>query len=148
MTIGIRRFGVLAVAATMAIAACSSTATQPPASSTAPSSAAAGSAAAGGSFAPSSCATGSITAAGSTALQPLVAAAGAIYTAACPGSTVTVNGGGSGTGLTQIASGAIDIGDSDVTAESKLATPDAATLVDHLVAKQGWIVVANKDVTG
>jgi len=145
LTIGIRRFGALAVAATMAIAACSSSATPPSAASSAPGSAAAG---AGGTFAPTSCATGSITAAGSTALQPLVTAAGQIYTAACPGSTITVNGGGSGTGLTQIASGAIDIGDSDVTAASKLATPDAAGLVDHLVAKQGWIVVANKDVTG
>jgi phosphate transport system substrate-binding protein len=143
LTIGIRRFGVLAVAATLAIAACSSTGTPAPASSTAP-----GSAAAGGSFAPTSCATGSITAAGSTALQPLVTAAGQIYTAACPGSTITVNGGGSGTGLTQVAGGSIDIGDSDVTAASKLATPDASALVDHLVAKQGWIVVANKDVTG
>jgi phosphate transport system substrate-binding protein len=143
LTIGIRRFGALAVAATMAIAACSSSATPAPASSSAPSSAGAG-----GTFAPTSCATGSITAAGSTALQPLVAAAGAIYTAACAGSTITVNGGGSGTGLTQVASGAIDIGDSDVTAASKLATPDAAALSDHLVAKQGWIVVANSDVTG
>src|SRR5450755_1159280 len=126
----------------MAIAACTSTATQAPGASGAPS------AGAGGTFAPTSCATGSITAAGSTALQPLVAAAGAIYTAACAGSTITVNPGGSGTGLTQVAGGSIDIGDSDVTAESKLATPDAAALVDHMVAKQGWIVVANKDVTG
>jgi phosphate transport system substrate-binding protein len=141
LTIGIRRFGALAVAATMAIAACSSSGTPTPASS-------APGAGAGGTFAPTSCATGSITAAGSTALQPLVDAAGKIYTAACPGSTITVNGGGSGTGLTQVASGAIDIGDSDVTAASKLATPDASALVDHLAAKQGWIVVANKDVTG
>jgi len=143
LTIGIRRFGAIAVAATMAIAACSSSATPAPASSSA-----SGSSAAGGSFAPTSCATGTITVAGSTALQPLVTAAGAIYTAACAGSTITVNGGGSGTGLTQVAGGSIDIGDSDVTAASKLATPDASALVDHLVAKQGWIVVANKDVTG
>ncbi len=143
MTIGIRRFGVLAVAATMAIAACSSSATTPPAASSA-----ASGAPAGGSFAAPACASGTITASGSTALQPLVDAAGKAYVAACPGATVTVNGGGSGQGLTQVASGAADIGDSDVTAESKLATPDAAALVDHLVAKQGWIVVANKDVTG
>ena len=144
MTIGIRRFGVLAVAVTMAIAACSSAATTPPAASSASS----GGPAAGGSFAPPACVSGTITAVGSTALQPLVDAAGKAYVAACPGATVTVNGGGSGTGLTQVASGAANLGDSDVTAESKLATPDAATLVDHLVAKQGWIVVANKDVTG
>lgn len=143
MTIGIRGFGALAVVATLAIAACSSTATQAPAASSAP-----GSAAAGGSFAAPTCATGTITAVGSTALQPLVDAAGKAYAAACPGATITVNGGGSGTGLTQVSQGAADIGNSDVTAESKLATPDAAALVDHLVAKQGWIVVANKGVTG
>jgi phosphate transport system substrate-binding protein len=28
-----------------------------------------------------------------------------------------------------------------------MATPDADKLVDHVVAKQGWIVVTNKDVT-
>lgn len=143
MTIGIRGFGALAVVATLAIAACSSTATQAPAASSA-----LGSAAAGGSFAAPTCATGTITAVGSTALQPLVDAAGKAYAAACPGATITVNGGGSGTGLTQVSQGAADIGNSDVTAESKLATPDAAALVDHLVAKQGWIVVANKGVTG
>jgi phosphate transport system substrate-binding protein len=142
LTIGIRRFGVLAMAAALAIAACSSAATPPPAASTAPGGAG------GGSFAAPTCASGTITAVGSTALQPLVDAAGKAYVAACPGATVTVNGGGSGTGLTQVASGAANIGDSDVTAESKLATPDAAALVDHLVAKQGWIVVANKGVTG
>ena len=140
MTIGIRGVGALALAATLAIAACSG---GPAAATTVPSAAAPT-----GTFAPTSCATGTITAAGSTALQPLVDAAGKIYTAACPGSTITVNGGGSGTGLTQVSGGSIDIGDSDVTAESKLATPDAAALVDHMVAKQGWILVANKDVTG
>jgi phosphate transport system substrate-binding protein len=139
LTIGIRGIGALAVAASLAIAACSG-----------PAAATVGPTAAGptGTFAPASCATGTITAAGSTALQPLVDAAGKIYVAACAGSTITVNGGGSGTGLTQVSGGSIDLGDSDVTAESKLATPDAAALVDHMVAKQGWIVVANKDVTG
>jgi phosphate transport system substrate-binding protein len=94
------------------------------------------------------CVTGSITASGSTALQPLVDAAGKAYVKACPGATITVNGGGSGTGLSQVAQGSVQIGNSDVLAGSKLATPDANKLVDHIVAKQGWIVVTNPDVTG
>ncbi len=138
LTIGNRRLGALAIAATLALAACSgSTATASPAASSGP-------AASGGP----TCVGGTITAVGSTALQPLVDAAGKAYVAACPSATITVNGGGSGTGLTQVSQGAANIGNSDVTAESKLATPDAAALVDHQIAKQGWIVVANLGVTG
>jgi phosphate transport system substrate-binding protein len=151
LTHGIRGLSALAVAATIAIAACSSSATPTPAASSgAGSSAAAG--ASGGAdlsaYPPPTCATGTITSVGSTALQPLVQAAALAYQAACPGSTITVNGGGSGTGLTQVSQGNVQIGNSDVTAASKLATPDASALVDHEVAKQGWIVVANKGVTG
>jgi phosphate transport system substrate-binding protein len=138
---GTRRLGALAVAAALLVTACSSSASPSP--STAPSTSASASAAAS-----TTCVTGSITAAGSTALQPLVDAAAKQYDAACTGATITVNGGGSGTGLSQVAGGSVQIGNSDVTAESKLATPDAAKLVDHIVARQGWIVVTNKDVTG
>jgi phosphate transport system substrate-binding protein len=130
-----RRFSALAIAATVVLSACSSSATPSPAATPASTT--------------GNCVTGSITAAGSTALQPLVQAAATNYGKACPGATVTVNGGGSGTGLSQVAQGAIQIGDSDVTAQSKLATPlPADSLVDHIVARQGWIVVTNKDVTG
>jgi phosphate transport system substrate-binding protein len=94
------------------------------------------------------CASGSITASGSTALQPLVDAAGKLYVKDCPQAQIQVQGGGSGTGLTQVSQGAVDIGDSDVTAESKLQAADAAALVDHVVAKQGWVMVVSKDVTG
>ncbi|MEP7360031.1 MAG: substrate-binding domain-containing protein [Chloroflexota bacterium] len=92
------------------------------------------------------CVDGTITIGGSTALQPLVEAARDEYQAACPNSHVDVQGGGSGTGLSQVAAGAFQIGDSDVSAGEKLETPVAATLVDHQVAKQGWVMVTNIDV--
>jgi phosphate transport system substrate-binding protein len=133
-----RRVGAFALATAFVVGACSSSAT------TAPAASAAASAAAGAV----NCVTGSITASGSTALQPLVDAAGKAYQAACPNATIQVQGGGSGTGLTQVLQGAVQIGDSDVTAESKLQPADAATLVDHQVASQGWIMVNNPDVTG
>ena len=156
---GTRRIAALAMVATLFVAACSSSAATPTTAPTAtaapatPTAMASDTAASTAAATPTSagtvnCVTGSITAAGSTALQPLVDAAGKAYAKACPGATITVNGGGSGTGLSQVAQGAVQIGDSDVTAQSKLATPDAAKLVDHIVARQGWIVVTNKDVTG
>jgi phosphate transport system substrate-binding protein len=138
-----RRIGALALAAAFLVGACSGSATPTPAASTAASAAA--SAGAAGTV---NCVSGSITASGSTALQPLVDAAGKAYVKACPAATIQVQGGGSGTGLTQVLQGAVQIGDSDVTAESKLQPADAATLVDHQVAVQGWIMVNNPDVTG
>jgi phosphate transport system substrate-binding protein len=94
------------------------------------------------------CQQGNIIAGGSTAMQPVVEAAAESYQLGCAGSSVQVQGGGSGTGLTQVAAGAFQIGNSDVDAFSKLATPDASALVDHQVLIQGWIMVANTDVTG
>lgn len=151
-----RRLGAaLTVASLFMLAACSSGATPSPSSaapsvsapSEAPSTAASADASAGGSAAAGggpACETGSVTAAGSTALQPLVDKAGKDYAAACPGAAISVQGGGSGTGLTQVSQGAVQIGNSDVTAESKNITG----LADHVVAKQGWLMVANNDVTG
>lgn len=150
-----RRAAGLAMAAGLLAAACSSGSTPSPspsaAASTAASPSAAASAAASGSPAASSavtCATGSIIAGGSTALQPLVEAAAKAYDAACPGATVNVQGGGSGTGLNQVVAGNFQIGDSDVTAEEKLKPADASTLVNHNVVKQGWVMVVSNDVTG
>ena len=131
---GIRRFSALAIVATIIVGACSSSAATPSGAPT-------------GTGAVN-CQTGTITTAGSTALQPLIQDAAAAYMGHCTGATITVNGGGSGTGLSQVAQGAVQIGESDVLANTKLATPVADTLVDHVVARQGWIVVTNKDVTG
>jgi phosphate transport system substrate-binding protein len=141
----------LAVAATLVLAACSASATPVPAATNPPAPTTATSMAA--TTAPSAaatvnCVSGSITEAGSTALQPLIQDAATAYQTACPGATITVNGGGSGTGLSQVDAGSVQIGASDVLANTKLATPDADTLVDHVVCRQGWIVVTNLDVTG
>jgi phosphate transport system substrate-binding protein len=90
----------------------------------------------------SACATGTITASGSTALQPLVAKAAEQYQAKCPGATITVSGGGSSVGLANAASGASDIGDSDVPV-GNATTIDASTVKDHQVAVVVFAVIVN-----
>jgi len=90
---------------------------------------------------------GNITAVGSTALQPLVEAAAEQYMNENPGVQITVQGGGSGQGITQIAQGAVQIGDSDVFAEEKLENKDdAKKLKDNKVAVVGMGPVVHPDV--
>jgi phosphate transport system substrate-binding protein len=76
---------------------------------------------------------GTITAAGSTALQPLVDQVSQKFMSDNSGVSITVQGGGSGGGLTQVAGGQVDIGNSDIFAEEKLKE-EAKGLQDHQVA--------------
>ncbi|MFL0195988.1 phosphate ABC transporter substrate-binding protein [Clostridium sp. WILCCON 0269] len=89
---------------------------------------------------------GSITLAGSTALQPLAEQIGKTFSEKNPKATINVQGGGSGTGLNLVLQGTANIGNSDVTAESKLSASDAKQLVDHKVCAIGFAVVVNPNV--
>lgn len=89
---------------------------------------------------------GSVTASGSSALLPLAQDAAEAFMEQNPDCIVTVNGGGSGTGLQQVSEGSVNIGNSDVFAEEKLDASAAAELVDHKVAVITVAPVVNPNV--
>ena len=89
---------------------------------------------------------GEVTAAGSSALLPLAQEAAEKFMDSNPDCIVTVNGGGSGEGLKQVADGAIDIGNSDVYAEEKLDADVAAALTDHEVCVITMAPVVNAEL--
>jgi phosphate transport system substrate-binding protein len=81
-----------------------------------------------------------ITIAGSSALVSLMNEAAQRYMHAHPEVTVQVSAGGSRQGLAQAASGAVDIGSSDVFATGE----QAAQLEDHKIAVVGFATMANR----
>ena len=89
------------------------------------------------------CVQGSITASGSTALAPLVQAVAKDYETKCSSASITVNLGGSKTGLSQVESGAVQIGNSDV-----FASKTQSDLVDHQVSVVIFAIGINSKVTG
>lgn len=80
---------------------------------------------------------------GSSALQPLAAAAAKDFMAENPNVQVDVQGGGSGTGLSEVSSGNFDIGMSDFFAELA-SSIKADELVDNKVAVVGMTAAVNK----
>ncbi len=93
----------------------------------------------------SSALSGKVIAGGSTALQPMAQQASTDYTAKNPEVQITVQGGGSGVGLTQVLAGTFQIGNSDIFAEEKSGI-DASKLNDYKVAVVGFAPIVNKDI--
>ena len=89
------------------------------------------------------CVQGTLNISGSTALAPLVQAVATDYQNKCSGASITVGLGGSGTGLSQVESGGVQIGNSDLFKKS-----GQADLVDHQVAVVIFTIVLNSKVTG
>lgn len=87
---------------------------------------------------------GKITAAGSTALLPLVKQAATEFQNKHKDVTIDVTGGGSGTGLKQVAEGSVTIGNSDVESGKDY---EGKGLVDHQVVVAPFVLVTNKDIT-
>ena len=89
---------------------------------------------------------GSISCSGATSFQPLVEDAANAFMDANPDVTISISAGGSGQGLSDIKDGKVQIGRSDVFAESKLDASDAEKLTDNQVAIVGMGPVVNSSV--
>ena len=84
-----------------------------------------------------------ITIVGSTALQPLTEEVVENYRKVKPRTSITVQGGGSGTGLSQVQAGAVNVGSSDIFADQQDGI-NAKKLMDHIVAVSGIVPIVNQ----
>ena len=100
----------------------------------------------GGNDAGESGSSGKVTVSGSSALLPLAKDAAQKFKAKNDQVSITLNAGGSGTGLKQVSEGTVDIGNSDVFAKEKLPEAKAAELVDHKVAVTVMAPVVSKEI--
>ncbi|MCL2884080.1 MAG: phosphate ABC transporter substrate-binding protein [Oscillospiraceae bacterium] len=92
-------------------------------------------------------ANGSISISGSSALYPLVNVAAADFKTDNKDVSMSVQAGGSGTGLNNVRAKTVDIGMSDVYASEKPAAGfDDSALIDHQVCLIGVTVIVNADV--
>lgn len=89
---------------------------------------------------------GIITSSGSSALLPLAKDATKEFKKDNPDVSVTLNAGGSGTGLKQVVDGSVDVGNSDVPAEDKLSPELAKQLVAHKVCVVTITPVINNEL--
>ena len=100
----------------------------------------------GGNDAGESGPSGKVTVSGSSALLPLAKDAAQKFKAKNDQVSITLNAGGSGTGLKQVSEGSVDIGNSDVFAKEKLPEAKAAELVDHKVAVTVMAPAVSKEI--
>lgn len=87
--------------------------------------------------------TGTVKASGSTALLPLLKAGQEEFQKKNAKVTVNIAGGGSFTGQNQVASGAVNIGNSDVALDAKL---NDKGLIEHKLVGIPFVFIAHKDV--
>ena len=88
----------------------------------------------------------SITISGSSALLPLMEKSVEGFKEKNAGYEINAQAGGSGTGLTQVLEGSVNIGNSDIFANEKLDEDKAKELVDHQVVAQGFAVAVSKNL--
>ena len=86
-----------------------------------------------------------ITIVGSTALQPLAEAVANDYRTKHPQTSIIVQGGGSGTGLSQVRAGAVNIGSADIFADQQDGI-NANKLDDNIVAVSGIVPIVNEEL--